>query len=277
MLKYNSSLSLLSPNWTSLYLGVGKMRKTSVIDKKLRKKRMGLIFVILSLLAAIFFILSTRTSFFHISQIIVKDNHVVEDEKVIMASGIITGENIFKINVKKAEKNLLLHPYIKQVNVKRRLPNKILINITERQETLIIDYIGSYLYVDDEGRILNILTVKKDDKLPEVIGLKLNNPSIGEILEYKDKHINEQFQVFFDICKQHKLIESISTIVFDDNQNATIEMKSGTKVAFGTLDNVKYKLSFLSAILEDLRKKNQNCQSIYLDKGNNAIIKKDSN
>ena len=238
---------------------------------------MGLIFIILSLFIAIFFILSTRTNFFHISQIIVKDNQVVDDEKVIMASGIITGENIFKINIKKAEKNLLLHPYIKHVDIRRKLPNKIVINVTERKEALIVDYIGSYLYVDDESKILNILTEKKEDKLPEIIGLKINNPSVGSTLEYEDEEMAEQVQFFLNICRELKLEETIRTIVFDENQNVSIEMKSGTKVAFGTLDNVKYKLSFLSAILEDLSKKNQSYQSIFLDKGSNAIIKKDSN
>ena len=51
-----------------------------------------------------------------------------------------------------------------------------------------------------------------------------------------------------------------------------IELNNGVKVAFGTIDNVKYKLSFLFNILEDVEKRNINVKQILLNKGSNPII-----
>lgn len=253
------------------------MRDTGVVDKKIRKKRNAIILVIFLLLIGIFFILYARTSFFHVSQIIINDNYVIEDEKIIMASGIITGENIFKIKVKNAEENLLLHPYIKSVDIKRKLPNKITINVVERKETLLIDYIGSYLYVDEEGKILNILSEIKNEDLPNIIGLNIETPQIGENLKYVDDDMVEDIQGFFALFVESNLVKYVRSIEFGDNKKINIELENGTKVAFGTLDNVKYKIGFLSAIIEDMNEKSEKYDSIDLDKGNNAIIKKDSN
>jgi len=253
------------------------MRDTDKVDKKIKRKRNAFILIIFLLLIGVFFILYTRTSFFHVSQIIINSNDFIEDEKIIMASGIISGENIFKINIKNAKENLLFHPYIKDAVIKRKMPNKIIIDITERKQVLLINFIGSYLYIDNEGKILNILSENTDENLPVVYGLNIKNPQIGENVIYVDEEISVDIQNFFDIFIESKLVENVSTIEFIDNSKVNFELKNGTKVAFGTMDNVKYKVSFLLAIIENMNKNNENYESIYLDKGSNAIIKRNNN
>lgn len=251
------------------------MKKDSKIDRKIKKKKTGLIFIIILLLTSVFFILYTKTSFFHISSIEIFGNEIITDEKLVLASGIMIDENIFKINLKMAKENIMLHPYTKSVKIRRKLPNKILINIDERKEVAVINYIGSYIYIDEEGIILSILSGKKDEQVIEITGFEMDNPEIGKEIAFKNEKSKKNLLEFINYSKMLGLIDFFDAVNTDENGKLTIYMDTGAKVAFGALDDVKYKLNFLLSILEELKSKNQGYQTIHLDKGNNAIIIKD--
>ncbi len=248
----------------------------SKVDKKIKRKKSRLIFLIIILLTSTFFILYTKTSFFYISSIEVNGNEKITDDKLVLASGIIIDENIFKTNLKIAKENILLHPYIKDARIQRKLPNKILININERKETAIIEYIGSYVYIDEEGIVLNILSEKNDKGIIEIDGLEINSPKIGNKIEFKDEEIKHKIFEFINNSRELGLSNSFERVIIDEAHRAVIYMENGGEVAFGTLDDVKYKLNFLISILKELESKNQGYRTIHLDKGNNAVIIKDN-
>lgn len=252
------------------------MSKNSKIDRKIKKKKSRLICILIILLISVFFILYTKTSLFHISNIEVCGNDKITDEKLILASGIMIDENIFKINLKTARENIILHPYVKNVKIKRKLPNKILITIDERKEAAIINYIGSYIYIDEEGIILNILSEKKDGQIIEISGIEIDKPEIGKKIAFSNEEIQENLFEFVNESKKLGLSGSFDTAYIDGNGKITICVDNGAEVAFGTLDDVKYKLNFLISILKELKSKNQSFRTIHLDKGNNAIIIKDN-
>lgn len=252
------------------------MKQNSKIDRKIKKKKSGLIFIIILLFASIFFILYTKTSFFYISNIEVLGNEQISEEKFILASGIVTGENIFKINLKSAKENIKLHPYVKDVRVKRKLPNKIVIHIEERKEVAVITHIGSYIYIDNEGIILNILSDKKDDKNIIINNLEIEKAEIGKEIILTHNETRGSILEFIDISTDLGFKDKFHEIFFGENGDIIIYLESGQEVAFGSLDEVKYKLNFLQAILKELESNNQKYKAIHLDKGNNAIIIKDN-
>lgn len=252
------------------------MSQNIKIDRKIKKKKNRLIFIIILLLISVFFILYTKTSFFHISSIEVYGNDKITDEKLILASGIMIDENIFKVNLKMAKENIILHPYVKNVKIKRRLPNKILITIDERKEVAIINYIGSYIYIDEEGIILNILSEKKDGQIIEISGIEIDSPEIGKKIAFSNEKIQDNLLEFINESRKLRLLGSLDTAYIDENGKINIYLDNGAEVAFGTLDDVKYKLNFLISILEELKNRNQSYREIHLDKGNNAIIIKDN-
>lgn len=248
----------------------------SKVDRKIKRKKNRLIFIIILLLISTFFILYTKTSFFHISSIEVFGNEKITDDKLILASGIIIDENIFKINLKMAKENILLHPYVKNVKVQRKLPNKIFINVEERKEVAIINYINSYVYIDEEGTILNMLSEKKDEHIVEINGFEISNPVIGQEIVFSNEEIQEKILEFINNIISLGLSTSFKTVNINENNKITIYMDNGGEVAFGTLDDVKYKLNFLISILKELASKNQGYRVIHLDKGSNAVIIKDN-
>lgn len=244
------------------------MKKSKSYKRKARKRILKLFLFILILTLLYLFIF--KTSFFNIKNIKVVGNHKMNYDKVVKASMCIQGENIFKINKKLGQESLNRLPYIKQSKIKRKLPKEIVIEIEERKEVAIIPYIGSFAYIDEEGYILSIEEKGGEIKLPQIFGLDLIDLEAGKNLfeQLEDDNVMK----FIVLSKQGGLLSLMKYINFSDSNNIMIELKNGVKVAFGPIDNVKYKLSFLFNILEDVEKRNINIKQILLNKGSNPII-----
>ncbi|MGO1652605.1 cell division protein FtsQ/DivIB [Senegalia sp. (in: firmicutes)] len=242
------------------------MKKQYKVDKKLKRKRI-VVMIMLSIffIALLFMILLTQTTLFTIKNINIENNNVIEKEKIILASGITRGENIFKINKKTIEKNLLNHPYIKTATIKTKFPDSINIDITERKETLVYDNNGNYIYIDNEGVILNNLSTKKDKNIPILESDDKLDPKedeyISNILKLLNKHNKKKYE--FNIKK-----------IIKQNKNTTLVLSSGIKVALDGVNDIEYKLGFIEKIVNDLEEKNIRAKEIQFNRGKNPIVVK---
>ncbi|MBW4828903.1 MAG: FtsQ-type POTRA domain-containing protein [Clostridiaceae bacterium] len=242
------------------------------VDKKVKKKKKGIIFFIFLMTFFIFIMISFKNGLFNITSIDIVGNKKLSKEQIIRVSGGIANENIFKVNIKDIEINLKKHPYIKEAKVKRKLPDKLVVSIVERREKFSIPYMESYVYSDGESFILRIETEPDVEKVPIIIGINIEKPQIGdEIVLEKGKNI-EELESFIKMADEVKLLEQIKSIDFSKKENININLRNGIKVAFGPLNNVEYKLRYLYSILGDVSRKDLNCKYIYFNKGENPII-----
>ena len=224
------------------------------------------------LLAASFTVL-TQIEFFAVKKIVVDGNSELSKNKIIATSGIVIGENIFKVDIKSVKENLLLHPYINNVKIKRKLPDKITIKIDEREETAYIKYMNSYVYLGFDGLVLDISKLKKKNKVPMISNLTIASPSIGSKISFKKRNEKETQQIanMLKISAQKGMKNQIKSIELN-NKNINIILNSGVKVAFGPPTNIEYKMTFLLNVLKDLKQKNLQVESIYLNKGDDIIV-----
>lgn len=230
------------------------MRDTSRIEKKIRKKRIGLIIIILFLIFSIFFILFTQTNFFNVSNVEVNNNENLKEEEIIMASGLLMDNNIFSVDISEMKENLIKHPYIKNVQVERNYPNGIIINIEERKEYTVLYCVGSYILLDSEGVILDI-TQQKNEKmqdLSQINAMDVNQAYIGEKIILSESEDIDKLLEFLNLSKVIGLYGEISIVEINEDFSINFLLKSGTKVAFGVLDNVKYKLSYIIEIYDEI-------------------------
>ncbi|NLY46435.1 MAG: FtsQ-type POTRA domain-containing protein [Tissierella sp.] len=245
------------------------MQKPTKIQRKQKRIKIFLSFVMIITIIVILIGFSLKSDFFNINRISIKGNSNITKEKLLHTSSIIKGENIFRIRIKDAEKNILQLPYTKSVEVKRKLPKGIDIEVVEREEKLLIKNISMYYVIDEEGFVLNQFD-SNNKNLPVVLGLKTDKISIGDNL-FVNLDLKE-FEDFIVEGEKLDLLSKIYRINIDDNENVNIMINSGIDVAFGALDNVKYKVRLLNEILVHSQDNDILISKIIMDRGEHPII-----
>lgn len=245
---------------------------SKAVNKKIRKRKRRFMFLVFLVLVATCVYFIFRTSIFNINEVIVKGNEQIETEKVILASGIEKGINIFKLNKSAVIENIKMHPYVKEVRVFRKLPDKIVIDIVERKEAFIVKTMNTFVYVDEEGIILNVLSEKNNLDISELNGFSINNVIIGNNLKLEDEISTSDILNFIDRCSKASILNQISIIKKDKEDELVITLKNGINIEFGNLKEIEHKLAFIKSILEDLKLKGINKGKISFNKGKNPVF-----
>lgn len=213
-------------------------------------------YVVLLFIICIFTAFFLSSNFFQIKFIAVNGDNNVTREEIIKLSSIYYGENIFRINKKNSMKSIFQNPYVKMIKIKRVIPDKVVIDVIEREIMAYVPYVGSYLNIDEEGMILEINPAIKRPDLPMVKGLKFETFKVGEHLSIENK---EQFSAVTLLIKEIKnagMLNVISEIDVSDLSNIRLKIKEGITANLGGTDNMDYKIGFARSIVEDVKKQN---------------------
>lgn len=241
---------------------------------KKRRKVVLRKYFLFAIILIILYLFVFKTDYFSVKNIEVVGNKKLSNSEIIKASLCNKGENILKVNTRTGEESIRRLPYVKDCKIKRKFPNTIIIQVEERKEIAAIPYSNLVALIDKEGYVLTIEKDSKNIKLPRLIGLSKVEVKIGDNVFHQVKIENiEQFIVLSD---KLGLLDKIEYIDFSDEKNVTFQINQDTNVAFGHLDNVKYKLDFLIKILEDLNKKKIKAKQIFFNKGENPVIVTDN-
>lgn len=80
----------------------------------------------------------------------------VYDIRALRKIGLSKGDNLLLFSKGRAEKTLEKSPYIASAKLSAKLPHTMKITIKERKARGYVPYMGSYLYIDEEGRVLEV-------------------------------------------------------------------------------------------------------------------------
>lgn len=140
------------------------------------------IFVIVCV--ALFFFLNS--SFFNIGTIDVKNSNYYSEEDVLTIANVKEGVNIF-LGIDKGDivNRLEKNPYFVDVDVIRKFPNFLVIDVHERKQIAAIEYGNQYIVIDSNGIILRKTDI--EPKLTILEGLTISKLKIGSAVEAEEK------------------------------------------------------------------------------------------
>lgn len=172
------------------------------------------------------------------------------EKQAVLKDLNLTGNdvNLFAFNTFKAKKILYSNQYVESVKIKKQIPNRLVINVTERKIKGYIPYmIGKYLYIDDEGRIIDIQS-SYIKPLPVVVGLKFNDFTLGEVLEVENK---EAFNIVVELAKlmnKYEILEYVIKVDVSKPDDIHLYVKN-IDVLFGDFTDANWKISTLNEII----------------------------
>lgn len=149
-----------------------------------RVTKILIFYLVIGFLGWNFFNFIFSSNFCNIKEIVLKGNDYLSEDEIFSKSQIKLGENIFKLDLEKSIDYLKQEPRIKEVEIKRIIPNKIIISLKERKAAAIVHIGEEYFSSTKEGIILSIIDRSEEGfSLPLVLGLEIDKIKIGETID----------------------------------------------------------------------------------------------
>lgn len=207
--------------------------------------------ILLSALVAsfIFFMMSPL---FNLSNVQVINNEKISTDTILSISGLKIGENIYKTSSKQIEKNIKQNTYIESVNIKRKLPNEIILTVKERRATYSLEYANSYAYINNQGYILEISEEKLE--LPIIMGYTTSGEEIkpGNRLNSEDLEKLSTVLKIMESANANEIGNTITRINIQNKQDYVIILEGEKKtVHLGDVSKLSDRIGYLKKVLEE--------------------------
>lgn len=219
-----------------------------LILKRRRRIRLKKIIMLFILMVSLFVTLCLKLSYFNVKNIQVVGNKNIPQKEISLLSGINLGNNIFYIDLKSSENNILSNPYITSVDIKQKLPSTIEITVKEREAIFYNEKDKKYFVVDKNGVLLQQRDDIKGMKLTKLDGIDYVTTEFGKLSEDKDKRKNDAVKSLGELIQNNKILNITS---IDLSNSIDIKVYSNNiLIKLGSADNIDEKLNKALNILE---------------------------
>ncbi len=221
---------------------------------------------------------------FNIEEIQVSNNIKLSSDTYISLSGVKYGENIYRINKKQIIEKIKENAYVKNVKIVRMLPNKLKFEVEERVATYMIKLANSYMYIDNQGYMLEIS--KDKIKVPILTGITTNMEDIkvnNRLCEEDLEKMNDVLEIYH-VAETTDVAELITEIDISNKSNYKLVLESEKKnVYIGEADNLINKFDWIKATIENTKGKkgdihadrDLNTQPVYFSPEKKKVEKKE--
>lgn len=229
---------------------ISKKQEMAIKKRKLILKIIRTIVLIGILIGTLIYIL--LSPLFNIKDVTVTGNNKLSKEEIISLSEIRTEENIFKTSKNDIKNRIKTNPYVENVKIRRKLPDKVEIIVVERVTTYMLPFANSYVYINNQGYMLEITSQKAN--LPIITGFSTPEENLheGERLLSEDLvKLGEVLQII-ESANANGIQELITKIDISNRQDYTIMLEKEKKlVHMGDVSNLSTKMSYINKIIQD--------------------------
>ena len=216
---------------------------------RVRKIKRVLFYIVTILVLVVICALVSLTVFFKIDSIQVEGKIRYESDEIISASMIKQGDNFILCKTSPGEREIYeKFPYIEEVDIYKKLFNKIIIRVKEATPTSIIESEGRYILLSESGKIIDISTDRQCN-VPIILGARLEKPKLSSSVKYQDENIKEYIDEMI-ACAEKYDIGTLETIDISNLSKIVLKISRGLSIVIGAPENIDYKLKTASKIMD---------------------------
>ncbi len=193
--------------------------------------------------------------FFRVSDIEVTGNTHYTDEEIIRAIDIEQGDNLFFFDRFAAISRVFAKlPYIEEVSVVRKLPNKVTIEVVESTALAYIKLGDERWTLDHNCKVLGKAADGETGQLVEVSGISPGTLLIGEQLTTADGDtavVEQLAEVLYQI-QERGLTSYISLVDITDTNDVQLSYAGRYTVKLGNSSRTEHKFGMLVSVVAKL-------------------------
>jgi len=234
---------------------LGKNNQEKTPEQSRRVRRTGALKTLLTFIVIVLGVLFAMSVFFKVAHIEVSGNSYYTEEEITQASGIETGDNLFFVNRFTAVSRIFAKlPYVQKVTIDRKLPNTVVIDVTESQKLAYIAAEDVYWALDSNCKVLEQIDTEEAQSLIRIDGIEVTAAEVGSVVQTDavDAEKVTFLAAILGEIQDRQMMADITYIDMDNVTNPSFDYLGRFTVKLGTNENIEYKFGLLTSAVEKL-------------------------
>lgn len=218
------------------------------------------VMVIMSLLALICLV-KVVLGFMPVKHFTVKGETHYDITEIISASGIRSGDKLYRIDEKEAFQKLVKGcPYIKSVKIKQVFPTTVCFVIEEQEPGWYVQVGKDFYGLDYDMKVLLESYIEQDfidHELTKLVLPELEEVIVGELPRFAsdDEQLRKETLKIIDAFRTHKIKERLTGLDLSNRFEIKLEIDNAYEIYFGDMKNFDIKMQFLTEVLKQASEK----------------------
>ena len=207
---------------------------------------MRILFLGLLLAAAV----AALTVFFKVSTISVEGASKYSAEEIVSALDVKQGDNLYLWNKPKTISNLQRRlPYLETVQIRRHLPNTLVVSVVECRAAVAVQTNGVYFVVSEKGKVLE--QTADAGTLPVVLGVTLDNAVPGELLDPAGDTYIDALLTVLQTLDAANMLDDLDFVNLTELTDVRIGYLDRFDIRVGTVEQLAYRLRFAQTVISE--------------------------
>jgi len=203
---------------------------------------------VLTILLSLGLALFLRSNAFAVQRVSVQGTNLITENEILKLSDGIQGQNLLLFDRKALEYKISLHPLVKSIQFQRKLPQTLVIQVTERTPAALVVVPKGVLEVDSEGTFLRRLESWPKSDYPVISGIELSD-TVGPGQNLANPLLNAALRLLGQAPPE--LVIQIGELNVNAIEQITLFLTSGVEVRLGQANDWADKLQALYQLISD--------------------------
>lgn len=231
------------------------MARRNRYNRKRRRGGFSFVYKFLTFVVICAAIAVALTLFFKVENITVTGNERYSQQQIVTASGIEMEDNMFFMNkyqVSDAITSAL--PYIETVQIRRALPDGLIIAVTECSAPAAITHNGKAWLLSAQCKVVDSKPATAVAAYARVLGLPLTDAAVGSVITVAEEHADSAalLQQLLSLLAEKHMLVNVQQIDLSDGSLLTLRYLDRFDVTLRRDADLNYKLDYLLAVVERL-------------------------
>ena len=223
--------------------------------RRRRRGSLGPLLRGLSVLLAAGAIVAALTLFFKVGEVEVAGNVRYTAEEITAVTGVEPGDNLILLDkYRLAQKLYTQLPYITNVRINRRLPDGLVVEVTETKAAAAVRGGGSWWLMSSGGKLLEAVEQKAAQNYMQIKGLETQNPAAGGRLELAEDCLisTQRLLELLEALEAREMLTQANSIDVTDPDQLVLYYDGRFRVEMYYDADFAFKLTCLQSVVSEL-------------------------
>ena len=230
-------------------------RKNRHYSKRRRFGGLSVLYKLLSFVLICGAIAVAMALFFKAENIYVEGNAIYTAQQVQEASQIQAGDNLYLLNkFNAADRIIRALPYVEQVQIRRKLPNALVITVSECTTPAAVSQDGKLFLISAGGKIVDSAGTGQAGRCTVIYGVSLVEPQIGYPMQATQDTAEQcdTMLTLLALLQERQMLTDVSAIHLEKHDSVTMDYLERFTVVLPRNADWVYKLDYLLAVVDRL-------------------------